>query len=266
MTKLSLITASYNSARTIADTLRSVNAQTWPDFEYLVVDGGSKDETMEIVAREGQRVTSAVSEPDKGIYDAYNKGLSRATGEVIGFINSDDYYCTPEALSEVMAAFEADPELEAVHGDLVYVDPVDTSKIERHWKSRPASVENLRRGFIPAHPTLFLTSAAYDKVGEYDTSYRLAADYDFMLRTFYVAQVKSLYIPSIWVRMRSGGATGGNASSIIRQNDEIRASQQAHGLNYPKALFFAHKVLDRSVQRARAPFVKAPDIAGAGGK
>ena len=138
MTKLSLITASYNSARTIADTLRSVNAQTYPDFEYLVVDGGSKDETMEIVAREGQRVTSAVSEPDKGIYDAYNKGLSRATGDVIGFINSDDYYCTPEALSEVMAAFEADPELEAVHGDLVYVDPVDTAKIERHWKSRPA--------------------------------------------------------------------------------------------------------------------------------
>lgn len=266
MTKLSLITASYNSARTIADTLRSVNAQTYPDFEYLVVDGGSKDETMEIVAREGQRVTSAVSEPDKGIYDAYNKGLSRATGDVIGFINSDDYYCTPEALSEVMAAFEADPELEAVHGDLVYVDPVDTAKIERHWKSRPATVENLRRGFIPAHPTLFLRRSVYDKVGGFDTAYRLAADYDFMLRTFYVHRVKSLYIPSIWVRMRSGGATGGSASSIIRQNDEIRASQQAHGLNYPKALFFAHKVLDRSVQRARAPFVKAPDIAGAGGK
>ena len=265
MQTLSLITASYNSARTIADTLRSVNVQTWPQIEYLVVDGGSKDDTMAIVEREGERVTSAVSEPDKGIYDAYNKGLKRATGDVIGFINSDDYYCAPDVIENVMKAFE-DPTVEAVHADLVYVDPENTGKIERHWKSRPATVENLRRGFIPAHPTLFLTRAAYDKVGEFDTSYRLAADYDFMLRAFFVHRLKSVYLPQIWVRMRSGGATGGTTASIIRQNDEIRASQAAHGLNYPRALFFAHKVLDRSVQRARAPFVKAPDIGGTAGK
>lgn len=265
MKTLSLITASYNSARTIADTLRSVNVQTWPQIEYLVVDGGSKDDTMAIVEREGERVTSAVSEPDKGIYDAYNKGLKRATGDVIGFINSDDYYCAPDVIENVMKAFE-DPTVEAVHADLVYVDPENTGKIERHWKSRPATVENLRRGFIPAHPTLFLTRAAYDKVGEFDTSYRLAADYDFMLRAFFVHRLKSVYLPQIWVRMRSGGATGGTTASIIRQNDEIRASQAAHGLNYPRALFFAHKVLDRSVQRARAPFVKAPDIGGTAGK
>jgi glycosyltransferase involved in cell wall biosynthesis len=265
MKTLSLITASYNSARTIADTLRSVNVQTYPQIEYLVVDGGSKDDTMAIVGREGQRVTSAVSEPDKGIYDAYNKGLKRATGDVIGFINSDDYYCAPDVIENVMKAFE-DPTVEAVHADLVYVDPENTGKIERHWKSRPATVENLRRGFIPAHPTLFLTRAAYDKVGEYDTSYRLAADYDFMLRAFFVHRIKSVYLPQIWVRMRSGGATGASTASIIKQNDEIRASQAAHGLNYPKALFFAHKVLDRSVQRARAPFVKAPDIGGTAGK
>lgn len=265
MKTLSLITASYNSARTIADTLRSVNVQTYPQIEYLVVDGGSKDDTMAIVAREGERVTSAVSEPDKGIYDAYNKGLKRATGDVIGFINSDDYYCAPDVIENVTKAFE-DPTVEAVHADLVYVDPENTGRIERHWKSRPATVENLRRGFIPAHPTLFLTRAAYDKIGEYDTSYRLAADYDFMLRAFFVHRIKSVYLPEIWVRMRSGGATGGSTASIIRQNDEIRASQAAHGLHYPKALFFAHKVLDRSVQRARAPFVKAPDIGGATGK
>ena len=262
MKTLSLITASYNSARTISDTLRSVDAQTWPDIEYLVVDGGSKDETMAIVAREGRRVTSAVSEPDKGIYDAYNKGLKRATGDVIGFINSDDYYCAPDVIETVMKAFE-DPTVEAVHADLVYVAPENTGKIERHWKSRPATVENLRRGFIPAHPTLFLSRAAYDKIGEFDTGYRLAADYDFMLRAFYVHQIKSVYLPRILVRMRSGGATGGTAASIMKQNDEIRRSQTAHGLNYPKALFFAHKVVDRSVQRARAPFVKAPDIVGA---
>lgn len=259
MKSLSLITACWNSARTIDDTLRSVNAQTWADLEYLVVDGGSKDETMAIVARDGARVTSAVSEPDKGIYDAYNKGLARATGDVIGYLNSDDYYCAPDVLEQVMKAFE-DPSVEAVHADLVYVDPENTGKIERHWKSRPATVENLRRGFIPAHPTLFLTRAAYDKVGEYDTSYRLAADYDFMLRAFYVHKLKSVYLPQVWVRMRSGGATGGSTASIVKQNDEIRRSQQSHGLNYPKALFFAHKVVDRSVQRARAPFVRVPDL------
>lgn len=259
MIRLSLITACWNSAKTISDTLRSVNAQTLADFEYLVVDGGSQDDTMAIVAREGTRVTSAVSEPDKGIYDAYNKGLARATGDIIGFINSDDYYCAPDVLEQVMAAFE-DPSVEAVHADLVYVDPEDTGKIERHWKSRPATVENLRRGFIPAHPTVFLRRSVYDKVGTFDTTYRLAADYDFLLRTFYVARVKSVYLPRIWVRMRSGGATGGSASSIMRQNDEIRASQMAHGLNYPKALFLAHKVVDRSIQRARAPFVKVPDL------
>lgn len=262
MTTISLITASYNSARTITDTLRSVNRQTGPDIEYLVVDGGSKDETMEIVAREGARVTSAVSEPDKGIYDAYNKGLSRATGDIIGFLNSDDYYCADDVLAQVMAAFE-DPSVEAVHADLVYVDPENTGKIERHWKSRPATIENLRRGFIPAHPTLFLRRSVYDKVGGFDTNYRLAADYDFMLRAFYVARIRSLYLPKIWVRMRSGGATGGSAASVIRQNDEIRASQQAHGLNYPTSLFYAHKVLDRLGQRARAPFVRMPDEVGA---
>jgi len=265
MKTLSLITASWNSARTISDTLRSVNAQTYPAIEYLVVDGGSKDDTMAIVAREGERVTRAVSEPDKGIYDAYNKGLRAATGDVIGYLNSDDYYCSPDVLEQVMKAFE-DPTVEVVHADLVYVNPVDTGKIERHWKSRPATVENLRRGFIPAHPTLFLSRAAYDKVGEYDTAYRLTADYDLILRALYVHKLKSVYLPQIWVRMRSGGATGGTAASVMKQNDEIRASQAAHGLNYPKALFFANKVVDRSVQRARAPFVKAPDLPGAGGQ
>lgn len=256
----SVITATFNSARTVQDTLLSVNSQTWPAIDHIVVDGGSTDDTLSLVERHGERIVSAVSEKDAGLYDAFNKGLARATGEVISFINSDDYYCSSDVIAQVMAAFQADPELDAVHGDLVYVDPVDTSRIERHWKSRPATVENIRRGFIPAHPTLFMRRSAYEKVGQFDTRYRLAADYDFMLRAFYVHRIKSLYIPDIWVRMRSGGATGGSAASIMRQNDEIRASQMAHGLNYPKSLFFAHKVVDRSMQRARAAFVSAPDI------
>lgn len=261
MKRVSLITTTWNSARTLSDTLRSVNTQTYPDIEQIIVDGGSTDETMAIVARDGYRVSSAVSERDAGLYDAFNKGLDRATGEIIGFLNSDDYYCSPYAIAEVVQAFE-EPGLEAVHADLVYVDPVDTGMIERHWKSRHASIKNLRRGFIPAHPTLFLSRSAYDKVGRYDTRYRLAADYDFMLRAFYLHHLKSAYLPKIWVKMRSGGATGGSAASIISQNNEILESQKTHGLVYPRALFLAHKFLDRSAQRVRAPFVRVPDMPG----
>jgi glycosyltransferase involved in cell wall biosynthesis len=257
MKTLSLITASYNRAHTIRDTIRSVNMQTYPEIEHIIIDGGSTDDSMAIIAAEAKRVRVSVSEPDKGFYDAYNKGLERTTGEIIGFINTDDFYCSDDVIAQVMRAFE-DPSIDGVHADLVYVDANDTSRIKRHWKAWDFSAEDYRRGFIPAHPTVFVRRSVYDKVGGYDTSYKLAADYDFLLRAFHVAQIKSVHIPAIWIRMRTGGATGGSASSLIAQNDEIRAAQQKHGLHYPKPLFFARKSLDRSLQIARAPFVRMP--------
>jgi len=257
MTKVSLITASYNSARTIGDTLRSVNAQTYPRIEHLVIDGGSKDATMEIVGREGARVCGAVAEPDGGIYHAYNKGLARATGEIIGFINSDDVYCSDSVISQVMQVFE-DPAVEGVHADVVYVDRRDTRRILRHWKSRPCTPSRLMRGFIPAHPTLFLRRSVYDKAGAFDTNYRLAADYEFMLRVFHIHRISAVYMPQIWVRMRAGGATGGNGMSILKQNEEIRAAQKAHGVNYPSVMFYAHKLIDRSLQRLRGSWLRMP--------
>ncbi|MDY6923971.1 MAG: glycosyltransferase family 2 protein [Pseudomonadota bacterium] len=250
MTRLSLITTAYNSARTIADTLRSVNAQTLPDFEYLIVDGGSKDETMEIVAREGRRVTSAVSERDGGIYDAYNKGLARATGDVIGFLNSDDFYASDTVLAEVMAAFE-DPEVDAVYGDLTYVDPVDTGVIERVWRSRPPTRANIARGFHPAHPTLFLRRRVYDRAGVFNLDYRLAGDVEYMMRIFHTLDLKAVHLPGIMVRMRSGGATGGDFASLMRQNREVRRAQHALGIRYPVVGFALHKVVDRVQQRLR---------------
>lgn len=263
MKTLSLITASYNRAVTIRDTLRSVNMQTYPEIEHIIIDGGSTDGSLKVIEEEGQRVRQCVSEPDNGFYDAYNKGLDRVTGDVIGFLNSDDYYCSPDVIAQVMTAFE-DPDLEAVHADLVYVDCENTDKVRRHWKAWDFSREDYRKGFIPAHPTVFVRRDVYESVGGYDTQYNLAADYDFLLRAFYVNAARARHIPRIWVRMRTGGATGGNAASIKKQNDEIRASREAHGVHYPKSLFFANKVIDRSLQMARAPFVRVPSEAVAG--
>ena len=257
--RISLITASYNRANTIRDTLRSVNDQTYEDIEHIVMDGASKDDTMQIVADEGRRVTFAVSEPDNGVFDAYNKGLDRASGEIIGFINTDDFYCSTSVISEVMAAFAANPLLEGVHADLVYVDVEDTKKILRHWRGRDYGPEDIRRGFIPAHPTVFLRRSVYDRVGRFDTSFRYAADYDFLLRAFYGARITAIYVPQVWVRMRAGGVTGGALSSIVAQNREIRRAQEACGVSYPRVAFIGHKLIDRSLQKLRAPFVQMPD-------
>jgi glycosyltransferase involved in cell wall biosynthesis len=260
MTKLTLLTASWNSSATIGDTLRSVRAQTYPDIEHIVIDGGSKDDTMTVVAREGPHLAKAISEPDKGIYDAYNKGIGHATGEIIGFINSDDFYAHPGVAARVMELFDADSDLEAVHADLVYVDQDDPSKVVRWWKSRPCTAKSLARGFIPAHPTVFLRRSVYEKAGLFDLNYRLAADYEFLLRIFHTHTVKALYAPEIWVRMRTGGATGAGYQGIKRQNVEIRAAQTKHGVSYPTWKFFAHKVWDRTEQRLSARAVTLPPL------
>lgn len=259
MSKITLLTASWNSAATIGDTLRSVARQTYPDIEHIVIDGGSKDDTMAVVARDGAHVAKAVSEKDKGIYDAYNKGIGLASHDIIGFINSDDFYAHDGVVAEVMGAFAADPALEAVHADLVYVRQDDVTRIVRHWKGRECTEKSLARGFIPAHPTVFLRRSVYEKAGLFDLDYRLAADYEFLLRIFHTHRVKSRYIPNVWVRMRAGGATGGNIASIKLQNVEIRRAQEKHGVHYPAGKFYVWKVFDRTLQRLRAPLVRIPE-------
>lgn len=260
MTKITLLTAAYNSATTIRDTLKSIEVQTYPDIEHIIIDGASKDDTLAVVEAERVRVTKVVSERDRGIYDAYNKGIGLASGEIIGFLNSDDFYAHPGVIAQVMALFERDPELEAVHADLVYVDQHDPDRMQRWWKSRPLTAKSVRRGFIPAHPTVFLRRSVYVKAGLFDLNYRLAADYEFLLRIFHTHRIKARYVSEIWVRMRAGGATGGTFASIRRQNDEIRAAQALHGVHYPAWKFFLHKVIDRSLQRARAHKVKLPPL------
>ena len=257
MQTLSLITASYNRAHTIRDTIRSVNTQTFPHIDHIFIDGVSKDESVAIINAEAQRAPTVVSEPDKGFYDAYNKGLALAKGDIIGFINSDDFYVHDRVIERVMKVFE-DPSVDAVHADLVYVKQDDPMKVVRHWHSRDLTPALMRRGFIPAHPTVFLRRSVYDRAGGFDLDYKLAADYEFLLRAFYTHAIKAVYLPEIWVRMRTGGATGGAMNDIKRQNDEIRKAQEKHDVVYPASKFFVHKVLNRIGQHVRGRFVTLP--------
>lgn len=250
LTTLSLITATYNSAATIADTMRSIAAQTRAPVEHLVMDGGSTDATLDIVRREGTPGIIVSSEPDKGFYDACNKGIARATGDVIGFLNSDDFYAHDRVIETVLDAF-ADPAVDGVYANLVYVDQQDTDRVKRLWRSHAPSARSLRQGRIPAHPTVYLRRAVYERLGAFDLAYRLAADYEFLLRVFAPGAFRTVHVPDVWVRMRTGGATGGSLAEIKRQNDEILAARRAHGLHYPRGLFFARKAADRAAQRFR---------------
>lgn len=228
--KISVVTVTWNSAATVADTLRSVNTQTHPDVEHIVIDGGSTDATLDIVRSEGRRVSTLVSEPDRGIYDAMNKGLRLATGEVVGLINSDDFLAGDDILATVVATFAADPTLEAVYGDLCYVSPADTQRVVRYWRSSPFRPGLFAQGWAPPHPTLYVRRSVYDRLGGFDLTYPLAADLELMARFLEVHRVRAVHVPKVFVRMRTGGATNKNLGNVMRQNCEIWQALTKHGL------------------------------------
>jgi glycosyltransferase involved in cell wall biosynthesis len=250
--KISVITVTWNSAATIMDTLRSVNAQTHRDVEHIVIDGGSTDATLAIVRAEGRRVAAIVSEPDQGIYDAMNKGLRLATGDVVGLINSDDFFASPEVLATVAAAF-ADPDVDAVYGDLCYVSQSDPSQVVRYWRSSPFAPGLFARGWAPPHPTLYIRRAIYERLGGFDLAYPLAADLDLMARFLEVHRIRTRYVPKVFVRMRTGGATNRSWANVARQNREIWHALHKHGLAGSKAAFVLRKIASRLRQFTSRP-------------
>ncbi len=254
---VSIITASFRSEATIRDTLESVNVQTYPHIRHIIIDGGSADATLELVKAHGTRVCHVTSERDQGIFDAYNKGLKVSDGDIIGILNSDDFYATPHVIEKVVQVFE-DESVDAVYADLVYVDKDDTSKIVRHWKSRTYRQGDFARGFSPAHPTLFLRHRVYDLTGGFNPAFRYAGDYEYMLRAFHTHGVNSVYLPEVLVCMRTGGATGGTLPFIKKQNLEILGALESQGVKINKPAFFLRKVFNRAMQRLRAPFVHLP--------
>lgn len=224
---VSVITACFNRVGTLGQALASVQAQTGVAVEHVVIDGGSTDGSLELVRKLGTKVAKLVSEPDRGIYDALNKGLERATGDVIGFLHSDDWFPHPRVLERVAQAF-ADPAVEAVYGDLDYVTP-DGTKVVRRWRSGVFRPERLGRGWMPPHPTLFLRRSVYTRLGGFDTGLAIAADYEFMLRLFKSRDVLHFsYIPEVLVKMRWGGASNRSLGRIWRKSREDLTAMRRH--------------------------------------
>jgi glycosyltransferase involved in cell wall biosynthesis len=244
--KISIITVSYNSAATIADTLRSVISQSYQNIEHLVIDGQSKDSTVQITKEFNHPRLILSSELDAGIYDAMNKGFKRSSGEVIGFLNSDDFFVDSDALAKVAAVFQ-DESVDACYADLVYVTP-DNSRVVRHWKSKAFKRGDFARGWSPAHPTFYIRRSALDRLGLFDLTFNLAADTEFMMRYLEVAKIKSVYIPHVLVRMRLGGATNKSLRVVIKQNKEILLALQKNKVTFSLFGFVIRKICSRIQQ------------------
>lgn len=226
---ISIITATFNSAATIVNCITSVNNQTYPNIEHIIVDGASKDNTIEIIKSLPNRIDKIISEPDKGIYDAMNKGIGLATGDIIGILNSDDLYANDLVLERVARKFEPDF-VGCVHADLYYVSKDNVDQVVRHWKTRDYFPGAFKTGWHPAHPTFFVRREVYEKYGLFNLDFRLAADFELMLRLLERDKITSAYLPEPIVRMRLGGATGKNIQNIIKQNIECFKAFKSNGL------------------------------------
>ena len=249
MLKVSIITVCHNSTSTIESTLQSVANQSYTNVEHVVIDGASTDDTVEIIKR---YKTMLVTELDKGIYDAMNKGIKLATGDVIGTLNADDFYIHNNVLSEVAKVFE-DESIEACFADLVYVDQFDTNRIVRYWKSRPYQVGLFKQGWMPAHPTFFVRKSVYEKFGVFDLNYQIAADFELLFRFIEQNKIKTYYLPKVLVKMRLGGTTNKNLKNIRTQNNEIIRILRAHHHGFSAFQFWRHKIINRFVQFISRP-------------
>ena len=217
--KISIITSVYNNQETIAEAMDSVLSQTYTDIEYIIIDGGSTDDTVNIIKSYQNRIAVFISEPDKGIYDGLNKGIKLATGDVIGFLHSDDLYENNTVIEKVAKAFMAS-EIDSVYGDLTYVNKSDPTKVIRYWKSGEFTLKKLGRGWMPPHPTFFVKRDIYQQRGQFDTSFKIAADYDLMLRFLGKYKISTDYIPNVLIKMRVGGESNKSLKNVIRKSTE----------------------------------------------
>lgn len=232
--------------------MRSVRDQTLDSIEHIIIDGCSNDGTLKVVESEGNHVAMIVSERDKGIYDAMNKGIALATGDIIGFINADDFYASLDVLATVASAFESSG-ADCCYGDLCYVQQDDVSKTVRYWRSTPFSSGMFGRGWCPPHPTFFVRREVYARLGGFDLSFKIAADFELMARYLEAELISSHYIPKVLVKMRLGGTTNRSLSNIFKQNIEIRRALSKIGRQSSLISFVFNKLLIRACQFVRRP-------------
>ena len=229
--RVSIITPVYNGAKTLEDCLQSIHSQTHPHRDHIIIDGCSTDGTLDVIKKYENKITKVISEPDHGIYDAMNKGIKQATGDVIGILNSDDFYADEVVIEEVVRAI-TENKVDSCYGDLVYVDRDDTAKIKRQWKAGEYKKEEFKTGWMPPHPSFFCKRTVYEKYGLLNLDFPLAADYELMLRFLYKQGVSTTYIPRVLVKMRVGGTSRPGLYTVRAIIENYRA-WKVNGLHYP---------------------------------
>jgi glycosyltransferase involved in cell wall biosynthesis len=244
--KVSIITVSYNSAETIEETIQSVTMQDYTNIEYIIVDGKSTDQTMEIVKKYNAKIAKVVSEKDKGIYDALNKGVSLATGDIIGFLHADDLYANNHVISDVVAQF-IQSKADGVYADLNYVDRNNTAKIIRKWRSGQYKDGMFLKGWMPPHPTFFVKRSCYDRLGVFNLQLRSSADYELMLRFIHVNKIALSYLPKMIVNMRAGGQSNVSLLNRLKGNKEDHMAWELNGLK-PGLFTLIRKPLSKLLQ------------------
>lgn len=244
--KVSIITIAYNAEDTIEDTIKSVIAQNYTGLEYVIVDGASKDGTMEIVNRYKDQISIIHSEPDRGIYDAMNKGVGLANGEIIGILNADDIYADENVVTAIVQKFQ-ETNAEGVYADLVYVNRENTDQVTRTWISGEYKEGKFKKGWMPPHPTFFLKKECYDKYGTYTLKLRSAADYELMLRMIHKNKIKVAYLNKIITKMRVGGTSNVSLKNRLKANREDREAWRMNGLK-PGTFTVIRKPLSKITQ------------------
>lgn len=238
--KISIITAVFNGENYLADCISSVLSQTHQDIEYIVIDGNSTDLTSTILANYPS-ITKVISEPDLGLYDAINKGLQIATGDVIGLLNSDDMFAEETVVAKIVDAFKNSPEIDGIYGDLNYIDP-KSQRILRRWRSKQANFRDVAHGWMPAHPTLYLKKSLFNKYGNYSLDYGTAADYDFILRYIYKNKLTCKYLPFLMIKMRQGGLSNHSIGSRISALKNDYKALVANKLPFPLCVLILKKI------------------------
>jgi glycosyltransferase len=226
--KVSIITAAFNSEKTIYDTLQSVASQSYSNIEHIIIDGASKDSTLKVVS-EFNHLAQLISEPDNGIYDAMNKGIQLASGDIIGILNSDDVYNNEYVIQDVVDQFKSS-KAEGIYGNLVFVDSINLEKIKRKWNAGNHSERKWLFGWMPPHPTFFVKRTVYQNYGLFDTSFSSSADYELMLRVIYKNKINVSYLNKILVKMRLGGKSTASINNRIIANKEDRKAWEKNGL------------------------------------
>ncbi len=244
--KVSIITAVLNGERTLRDCMQSVAGQGYPDIEHVLVDGASTDGTVDVIRNYGGRVSRWISERDGGIYDAMNKGIRLSSGEIVGILNADDLYASEDVIDRVVARMSVSG-ADTCYGDLVYISRGDPRKAVRHWRSGAYDRKRFRRGWMPPHPTFFVRRPVYEKYGLFNLAFPLAADYELMLRLLYRYGVSTVYIPSLMVKMRTGGSCRPGIGNTLHNIAENYRAWTANGLK-PNPLTFLLKPLRKTVQ------------------